>query len=134
MIKKLRFKNIVLKKKGKNEKQLLAIIECQAIIYVCVLFFWFFLCIIVFEHLHVNTPLIYHFFFFFFFWFLFCVETFFSWMFFFVFFFMFHLYIWPVLFPGGELRTWHWPVCCISYFSLSFSFSLPHSRLFIHHI
>lgn len=55
------FKNIVLKKM-KNEKQLLAIIECQAIIYVCVFFFIIIiLCIIVFEHLHVNTLLIYHF-------------------------------------------------------------------------
>lgn len=50
------FKSIV---KKKNGKQLLAIIECQAIIYVCVLFL-ILLCIIVFEHLHVNTPLIYH--------------------------------------------------------------------------
>lgn len=34
-------------------------------------------------------------------------------------FFMFHLYIWPVLFPGGELKNLTWPVCCISYFSHS---------------
>lgn len=43
--------------------------------------------------------------------------------------FMFHLYIWPVPFPGGEQRTCHWPVCCIS--SLLFlSLSLIRSRLF----
>ena len=74
---KITFKNIVLKRK-KNEKQLLAIIECQAIIYVSVLFL-ILLCIIVFEHLHVNTPLIYHYLV------LFCVDS--------VDVFMSHLYI-----------------------------------------
>lgn len=40
-LKKNTFKNIVFKKN--DEKQLLAIIECQAIIYVCVLLFFFIL-------------------------------------------------------------------------------------------
>lgn len=59
----------------------------------CIIFL-ILLCIIVSEHLHVNTPLIYHF------WFYFCVDS-------SVDVFMFHLYIWPVLFPGGEPRAWH---------------------------
>lgn len=62
-----------------------------------------------FEHLHVNTPLIYHFgFCFILCWFPGCFI-----------FFMFHLYIWPVLFPGGGLRTWHGLYTVYLIFSLS---------------
>lgn len=43
---------------------------------------------------------------------LFCVDF----VDFFFFFLIFHLYIWPVLFPGGELRTWRGLCGCISYF------------------
>lgn len=59
----------------------------------CIIFL-ILLCILVSEHLHVNTPLIYHFLFYFF-----CCCWFFRGY--------FHLYIWRVLFPGGEPRTWH---------------------------
>lgn len=78
----------------------------------CIIFL-ILLCIIVIEHLHVNTPLIYHVF----------------WFYFLLILWMCHLYIWPVLFPGGELGTW--PVCCtcISYF-LTCSLSLILCSLF----
>lgn len=47
---------------------------------------------------------------------LFCVD--------FVNVFMFHLYIWPVLFPGGELRTRHGLYAVYLIFSLSLSLIL----------
>lgn len=63
-----------------------------------------------FEHLHVNTLLIYHI------WFCFMLilDV-------FIFIFMFHLYIWPVLFPGGEQRTRHGLYAVYLIFSLFLS-------------
>lgn len=43
--------------------------------------------------------------------------------------FMSHLYIWPVLFPGGELRTWHGLYDVYLIFSF-FLLSVILSRLF----
>lgn len=113
------FKNIVFKKK-KNEKQLLAIIECQAIIYVCVLF------LILFVHNSLWTCACKYTSYLSLFGFVpFCVD--------FVDVFMFHLYIWPVLFPDGELRTWHglFAVYLIFSFFLSPSFSAGYSPYLI---
>lgn len=110
------FKNIVFKKK--IEKQLLAIIECQAIIYVCVLFL-ILLCIIVFEHLHVNTPLIYHVLVSFHFvlirWMFLCFICIFDWF-------------------CSQVENLELDMACMLYIFFSLSFSLPHSQLVIHHI
>lgn len=85
------------------KKQLLAIIECQAIIYVCVLFF-ILLCIIVFEHLHVNTPFIYHYLVFVLFLCWFCGR-----------FYVSSVYLTSSV-PRWRTKNLTWPVCCISYF------------------
>lgn len=87
----------------------------------CIIFFLFFLCIIVLEHLHVNTPLIYHLF-----WFCFC-----SIMCWFGGCFLFYV---SSVYLTGSVPRWRtknltWPVWCTSYFLL-LSLSVTLSRLF----
>lgn len=118
------FKNIVFKRKRKRKATFSHNRMSSNNICLCIIFFIFFilLCIIVFEHLHVNTPLIYHVF-------GFCSIL--CW------FFVDRFYVSSVYLtssvPRWRTKNLTWPVCCISYF-LFLSLSLPHSQLVIHHI
>lgn len=76
------------------------------------------LCIIVFKHLHVNTPLIYHYLVYF---------VLILWIFFF--FNVLSVYLTGSV-PGWRTKNLTWPV----WLYILFSHSLPHSLLFIHHI
>lgn len=84
----------------------------------CIIFL-ILLCIIVFEHLHVNTPLIYHFIFvgfcFILCWFCGC-------------FYVSSVYLTSSV-PRWRTKNLRWPVCCISYF-LTLSLSLILGCLF----